>query len=480
MRSTITFILDNRITTIDFSKPGSRAPTTTVLNYLRSLPNHKGVKEGCAEGDCGACTVVLADSGPDGHLRYRAVNSCLIFLPMIHGKQLITVENLKSDKGELHPVQKAMVEAHGTQCGFCTPGIVMSLFALYKNQPKADSGEILTALSGNLCRCTGYQPIIDAGKKMFLAKAEDQFDRNTGSLREMLNSIPRDGVAIKTDRQKYFQPVHLHEALKLRAKYPQTYLLSGATDIALHVTKDFETLPEIIDLSAIPELQGFSRDDHYLYLGASADLTTLLPAVQKHLPALAEMFSIYGSVQIRNLATLGGNLGTASPIGDALPVLMAYRASILAEGANGKREIGLDKFFKGYRLTNLKLDEIITGIKIPIATNGAIVGSYKISKRKDLDISTLSGGFRLWFDGQEKVKDIILAFGGMAERVKRAISAENYLRGKSWERNTVEEAMELIDQDFTPISDVRGSAEFRRVAAKNLLLKFWHETQNGI
>ncbi len=480
MRSTITFILDNRITTIDFSKPGSPSPTTTVLNYLRSLPNHKGVKEGCAEGDCGACTVVLADSGPDGHLRYRAVNSCLIFLPMIHGKQLITVENLKSDTGKLHPVQKALVEAHGTQCGFCTPGIVMSLFALYKNQPKADSGDILTALSGNLCRCTGYQPIIEAGKNMFLPKAEDQFDRGAETLKKMLNSIPGEEISIQTDQQKYFQPVNLQEAIKIRTKYPKAYLLSGATDIALHITKKFETLPEIIDLSAIPDLQGFSRDDGYLYLGALADLTTLQPVVQKYLPALADMFSVYGSLQIRNLATLGGNLGTASPIGDALPVLMAYQASILLEGANGSREIGFDKFFKGYRLTDMKPGEIITRIKIPISSNGAIVRSYKISKRKDLDISTVSSGFRLQLDEQGKTREVVLAFGGMADRVKRAGSAENYLRGKSWERKTIEEAMKIIDQDFTPISDVRGGAEFRRVAAKNLLLKFWNETRNGM
>ena len=480
MRSTISFILDDRITTIDLSKPGSPVPTTTVLNYLRSLPNHKGVKEGCAEGDCGACTVVLADFGLDGHLRYRAVNSCLIFLPMIHGKQLITVENLKSDMGELHPVQKALMEAHGTQCGFCTPGIIMSLFAFYKNQPKAGSGEILTALSGNLCRCTGYQPIIEAGQNLFPRGAEDHFDKNANSLKKMMNSIPREGIAIKNDRQKYFQPVNVQEALKLKMKYPQAYLLSGATDIALKVTKDFETLSEIIDLSAVPELQGFYQDDDYLYLGASADLATLQPLVQKFLPALADMFSVYGSLQIRNLATLGGNLGTASPIGDALPVLMAYRASILAEGANGKREIGLDKFFKGYRLTDLKPDEIITRIKIPIATNGAIVRSYKISKRKDLDISTVSSGFCLQLNGKRETKEIILAFGGMANRVKRAVSTENYLRGKHWERDTVEEAMKLIDQDFSPISDVRGSAEFRRVAAKNLLLKFWYETHNGM
>lgn len=480
MQSTISFILDNRIITIDFNKPGSPAPTTTVLNYLRSLPNHKGVKEGCAEGDCGACTVVLAELGKNDNLQYQAVNSCLLFLPMIHGKQLITVENLKFPEGKLHPVQKAIAESHGTQCGFCTPGIVMSLFALYKDYQKPGHEKVLDAITGNLCRCTGYKPIIEAAERIFTNRENDHFNGKENQIIEMLKSISQNSIQIRDEAQKYFCPSSLSEALKLRTKHPNAFLISGATDVALHVTKQFEILKEILDLGSIQELKQISEDKDHITIGSGVSLSSLTHIVQKYFPALAKMFRVYGSLQIRNLATLGGNLGTASPIGDALPVLIAYKASILVQSSTGQREVMLNDYFKGYRQTELKKDEIITQIKIPRMNIGDLIKSYKISKRKDLDISTLSGGFRLQLDRQGKTREVILAFGGMADRVKRAVSVENYLRGKSWERNTVEEALKLMERDFTPISDVRGSDEFRRVAANNLLLKFWNETRNGM
>lgn len=476
MQSAVSFILDGRIVTLGFERPASVKPTTTLLNYLRSLPTHKGVKEGCAEGDCGACTVVLGELGPDETIRYKAVDTCLVFLPMLHGKQIVTVEDLKNRSGKLHPVQSAMVETNGSQCGYCTPGFVMSLFSLYKSTDHPRRGEIDDALTGNLCRCTGYRPIVEAAAHACVYHGLDHFSEDESNVAELLRSIPQESLTIKTDRQQYFQPRTLKEALVLKHQLSDAFVLCGATDIALRVTKRHELLREVIDLSAVEELKGIKHEAGFFTMGAGVPLSDVMPAVKQDFPALHEMLSVFGSQQIRNLATLGGNLGTASPVGDTLPVLMAYNARVILQSVDGTRELSLDDFFTGYRQTLRQPNELITAVILPKPPNGAHVKSYKISKRKDLDISTVSAGFRLELNGGTTVESVKLAYGGMAERTKRATNVEEFLRGRKWERSTVEEAMPLLEKDFTPISDVRGSAEMRRVAAKNLLLKFWSET----
>ncbi len=475
MNSTISFILDGKITEINFKSSNGISPTTTVLNFLRELPDHKGVKEGCAEGDCGACTVVLSEL-EDEHIRYKAVDSCLVFLPMLHGKQLITVENLKDPKGTLHPVQSALVEMYGSQCGFCTPGIVMSMFELYKNYPKPSRVEIDDVLTGNLCRCTGYRPIVDAAVLACKHNSVDHFTKDENRIVELLKSISGESIHIKTEKQKYFRPASLDEALSLKAQYPGAIILSGATDVALRVTKGHELLTEIIDLSGIKQLRKINESDSALTIGAGVVMNDVRKGVKKDFPALFEMLNLFASNQIRNVATLGGNLGTASPIGDALPVLMAYGAKIELQSIKEKRQVSLNDYFIGYRKTIRQPDELITSVILPKSSNGTIVKSYKISKRKDLDISTLSAGFSLGLDN-DIVKSITLAYGGMAEITKRAVATEKFLLGKKWDRNNIELAMEFIAEDFTPISDVRGSKEYRATAAKNVLMKLWNETK---
>jgi len=479
MLTTISFVLDGKIVTIDFNSGSHLTPTTTVLNYLRSLPNHKGVKEGCAEGDCGACTVAIGELTAHNTIRYYSVDSCLMFLPMLHGKQLITVENLKNKNGQLHFVQSAMVETGGSQCGFCTPGIVMSMFSLYKNHHIPTREQINDAITGNLCRCTGYNSIVEAAAQACVHDGIDHFTDNESNIVEYLRTIPHESIYIKTKDHEYFRPNTLEEALSLKKKHPDAIIISGSTDIALRVTKGFEILPQLIDLSGVNELRSLRETNDTLMLGAGMILSDVQQTVQNNFPALREILSVFGSQQIRNVATLGGNLGTASPISDTIPVLMAYNATIILQSIHTKREINLDDFIIGYRKTARAADELITAVRLPKPHKGVIVKSYKISKRKDLDISSISAGFRLELEKDNRVNNIKLSYGGMADRIKRASTAEQFLIGKQWNRNSVEEAMLLVNYKFSPISDARASAEFRQISAKNLLLNFWADTMNN-
>lgn len=477
MSNQITFLLDGKEVALVFSASSGLTPTTTVLSYLRSLPEHRGVKEGCAEGDCGACTVVIGELTGDRKIRYRAVDSCLVFLPMLHGKQLVTIENLKNANGELHPVQRTLVDSHGSQCGFCTPGIVMSLFAFNKNARHPVPEEAKKALAGNLCRCTGYRPIIDAAIQASVTKGKDHFNTEQIKTIQLLKLISRKSISIATDGQRYDQPVTLKECLVLVKKFPKATLINGATDVALRVTKKFETIPHIIDLSRVQKLAKTARKKSTLTIGAGVKINDAMTFAKRDFPALYEMLGVFGAEQIRNMATLGGNIGTASPIGDILPVLIAYDAKIVLESNRGRRSVSANRFVTGYRKTERQSDEIITSVVLPIPSKTLKFHSYKVSRRRDLDISTVSAGFMLDLNTKGIVRRVVFAYGGMAEKTKRAAMTEKFLQGKPWTREVIEQARQLIAKDFNPISDVRGSAEFRTIAAKNLILKFWNDTK---
>ena len=490
MENSISFILDGKLKHLSFSGRDRITPTTTVLNYLRSLPDHKGVKEGCAEGDCGACTVVLAENDGNGGLEYKAVNSCLIFLPKLHGKQLITVENISREdrrhsvKGaeqavrhSLHPVQQALVNEHASQCGFCTPGITMSLFAMYKHKVSADREKIEEYLGGNLCRCTGYKPIVQAAQRALENPESDHFCEKQKQTVALLKTIPTKSLHLKTDNQSYFLPATLEDLLRLKNDHPEALLVNGSTDVALRVTKNFEHLPLIIDAANVPELKKLERGEGGLTIGGGVTINDFMAALEEDFPALFAICRRFGSHQIRNLATVGGSLGTASPIGDLAPVFMACEAKILVRALHGKREIDADEFISGYRQTLLAEDEIISGVQLPFIPDGVTVKAYKISRRRDLDIATVSAAFRLRLDEQNRIREIRIIFGGMAAWTQHAKKAETFLQGKIWTKETVHTAMPLVQEEFQPLSDARAEAEFRSQAAANLLLKFWLETQ---
>ncbi|MBN1338698.1 MAG: xanthine dehydrogenase small subunit [Bacteroidales bacterium] len=475
---TISFVLDDQIVTIDFEKQGI-SPTTTVLNYLRSLHSHKGVKEGCAEGDCGACTVVLAE--PDGQrLKYRALNSCLLFLPSLHGKQLITVENLAFRSGNeirLHPVQQAMVEYDGSQCGYCTPGILMSMFALYKSHSEPSEETIRLALAGNLCRCTGYTPILRAARQVCRGNGKDRFSDSESATLAMLMQIQHSDISIITSTQKYFKPSSFSSAFDLMEKHPDYVIVNGSTDIALRQTKKFEKLNPVIDLSGIRELKTYVNTPEGIEIGAGFPLEDLIEKPDDRFSAFSEMLKVFASKQIRNTATPGGNIGTASPIGDTLPLLIAYGAMVKLEGKKSGRTIPLENFIAGYRQTALQPGEIIKSIILPAPQN-AMVRFYKVSNRKDVDISTVSAGFSMELSAG-KITGVCLAFGGMAEMPLRAKAAENYLLHRDWTSETVATAAEIIRNSFAPIADARSGIEYRKTVAGNLLIRFYEETKNN-
>ncbi|HKJ50068.1 MAG TPA: xanthine dehydrogenase small subunit [Gammaproteobacteria bacterium] len=450
-------------------------PTRTVLQFLREDLRRVGSKEGCAEGDCGACTVVLAEAEGNA-LRYRAVNACIQFLPTLDGKALFTVESLKAADGSPHPVQQSLVDHHGSQCGFCTPGFVMSMYALYQRGGQPERAQIDDALSGNLCRCTGYRPIIDACLHMhdYPAPAADE-DKLLGQLRE----LRRDGgVAVERDGARYFAPATLDELADCYLQNPDAQILAGGTDVGLWVTKQLRELPVLIYLGMVSELKNIQVGEEDIEIGAAVTLEDAFAALEAHFPEFAEMFRRFASLPVRNAGTLVGNIANGSPIGDSMPALIAAGARVCLRRGGDWRELAMEDLYLDYMKNAMRAGEFIASVRVPLPHAENRLRCYKLAKRFDQDISAVCAAFALRLDG-ENVADIRIVMGGMAATPKRAARTEDYLRGEPWNELTLITAMQKLGEDFSPLSDMRASAAYRARAAANLLQRFYLETRPG-
>ncbi|RJX75550.1 xanthine dehydrogenase small subunit [Vibrio sinensis] len=466
----ITFLLNQEIRHED-----NLSPNMTVLNYLRNQVTKKGTKEGCGSGDCGACTVVLGEV-VDGALQYRSVNSCLTFISALHGKQLITVEDLQNNDS-LHPVQKALVDFHGSQCGYCTPGFIMSMFALGKNKPNADKEDVMESLAGNLCRCTGYRPIVDAALSLSTDQPLiDQFAQLERETIAKLTEIQDTEATLALGNLSAFSPKTIDELATLYQAHPQAKLVAGGTDLALEVTQFHREIETLISVNLVEEMKRCEETDTDLIIGGNLPISDAYQLLKKHYPDFGELLHRFASLQVRNQGTIGGNVANASPIGDTPPLLIALNARIKLRCGSETRIMPIEDYFISYKVTAQQTSEFIEEIIIPKPTTASF-RAYKLSKRLDDDISAVCGAFDIQVkDG--KVLKARIAFGGMAATPKRAIRCENALLGKPWTDANVKEAMDILHDEFEPLSDFRASQEYRSLTAANMLRRYFIEQQN--
>ncbi len=448
----------------------------TVLDWLRTRARLTGTKEGCAEGDCGACTIVLGRE-VDGSLQYRAMNSCLMMLPQLDQRAVFTVEGLAAADGALHPVQQAMVDTDATQCGFCTPGFVMAMFAFHHGGEAADSAIMHEALAGNLCRCTGYRSIVEACRRIAQGPA-DRFVADAPALAEKLSKVP-PCTDYRYGTQAFLMPRSLAALFAAMEQQPNAILLGGGTDLGLRVSKDREALPAVIALEAVEELRHVTISDDAIEIGGAVTYTESLPHLDRHFPSFGALVRRIGSRQIRNLGTIAGNLATASPIGDSIPCLIALGASVQLMSRAGERVLPVELFITGYRKTALAAGEVIAAIRIPFLAPGHKFSVYKLSKRFDQDISTVIAAFRLERHSG-KAGELRAAYGGMAARAMRAVTLETAVKGRPWEPAWLPDVETLLARDFTPIGDHRGGAAYRLRAAAGLLRRFQFETSSNL
>ncbi len=450
-------------------------PSRTLLEVLREDLGCTGTKEGCGEGDCGACTVVVGEA-EGGRLSYRAVNSCIKLAHSIDGQALWTVEDLAAADGTLHPAQEAMVQCHGSQCGFCTPGFVMSLFGMYQNH--VSKGQTITRelaqqkLSGNLCRCTGYRPIFDAAQQMAALPAVQV---NEAELLSKLEQLAQTRQGLEADLS-YNAPRTLAELLAARAAHPEAQLVAGCTDVGLWVTKMHMQFGQVLDVTRVEELRRVEHYGHHVAIGAAVTLADAFAALVADRPQLQAFAHRFAGLPVRNAGTLGGNVANGSPIGDSMPLLIALGANVVLMSVRGHRELPLEQLYTGYRKNVMAKDEVLAWIKVPKPVPGEMLKVYKISKRYDDDISAVCLALNLQIENGKVLKASVGA-GGVAATPVRAALTEAALTGRPWTSATVQQAITTLRAEFSPISDMRASGAYRREVLGNLLQRFWLESQ---
>jgi xanthine dehydrogenase small subunit len=457
------------------------APNLSVLDWLRTQKGLTGTKEGCASGDCGACTVLLGSMDADG-LRYRSVNACLLLLAQVQGQHLLTVEGL-TESGDLtldrlHPVQQAMVAYHGAQCGFCTPGFIMSLTGLYLNhRDYPGDSVVIHALGGNLCRCTGYRPILDAARSLFQTPPVELL---TSPAAAAFFAAPLDlQPSLSAAGRTIYLPQDLASLLRLRAANPAARLVAGGTDLCLEFSQQLKPCPDLISVAQVAELKSCTTLDGALSIGAAVPYSEFQTTINALYPQAAELWTRLGSEQIRNAGTLGGSLGNASPIGDPAPLLLALSATVLCSSVEGERELPVADFFTAYRQTLLRPNEVIRAVHIPAHSVATKLVCYKISKRIEDDISAVLCVIAYELDDNQIVR-VRTGFGGMAATPAPARRVEQALLGQDFSLATLQRAAEQLATDFQPLSDVRASSAYRLTVAQNLFERLWYQHQGDI